>query len=584
MLLLYYDFPPAESRMENQLGKKRACSESSNAILRHGHRLEVYDCPSLSRARFVPQAMRRVVRKGAPSTSVSISEAARSDDGSLIGDSAGPAANAACPAMVQCSPSASCQRQAQKVESDSKLFACAETVERARHVSLGGTNWPSLLSYHFDHRRVKTGLGRCLPGEISERGLDVGAEVLPHKCARTPGSPAGVNSLSRTYHGVARTDQVGQYGDGSVYKPSRGVAIPVHDENNERGAVVGPQSSSLTQSHSPSREVECGGRHVITRGADLGRVALTPESNSFNLATFRPSTGGLVRHERIDSLSSMVFDTGQRRALGDRRSSESMAEIETICVSAHSFDSSCAGQSQIGADLANISSPALGEPGVVRGSNSADARLPMGNPSEQRFAFPSERISSAPVPAEVEVVGLAPEREYLLNAGLSSAVVSTIQSARAVSTRSLYSLKWRAFQRWCAQKGEAPSHCEVGVILEFLQELFDKGLSPSTLKVYVAAISACHVSTGQSSIGNHALISRFMKGVRRLRPVEPLRAPSWDLSLVLRALTEPPFEPLDAVDVRIMSFKTALLLALVSAKRVSELHAVIAPVMYYFWS
>lgn len=67
----YYDFPPAESRMENQLGKKRACSESSNAILGHGHRLEVYDCPSLSRACFVPQAMRRVVRKGAPSTSVS---------------------------------------------------------------------------------------------------------------------------------------------------------------------------------------------------------------------------------------------------------------------------------------------------------------------------------------------------------------------------------------------------------------------------------------------------------------------------------------------------------------------------------
>lgn len=39
---------------------------------------------------------------------------------------------------------------------------------------------------------------------------------------------------------------------------------------------------------------------------------------------------------------------------------------------------------------------------------------------------------------------------------------------------------------------EDPLHCSIGIILSFLQSLFDKGLSPSTLKVYLAAILAYH--------------------------------------------------------------------------------------------
>ena len=47
----------------------------------------------------------------------------------------------------------------------------------------------------------------------------------------------------------------------------------------------------------------------------------------------------------------------------------------------------------------------------------------------------------------------------------------------------------------------------------------------------------------------------------------------WDLLVVLRALTGPPFEPLDTVDIKFVSLKTALLLALTSAKRVGDIQA-----------
>jgi len=50
-------------------------------------------------------------------------------------------------------------------------------------------------------------------------------------------------------------------------------------------------------------------------------------------------------------------------------------------------------------------------------------------------------------------------------------------------------------------------------------------------------------------------------------------APQWDLPLVLEALVTEPFEPLELSSLKALSWKTALLLALTSARRVSELAA-----------
>ncbi len=106
-----------------------------------------------------------------------------------------------------------------------------------------------------------------------------------------------------------------------------------------------------------------------------------------------------------------------------------------------------------------------------------------------------------------------------------------------------------------------------------LQELLDRGLFFSEIKVYLAAISACHVGFGDVTPGAHLLAMRFLKGVRQLRPVVKSSVPSWDLVLVLEALFGSPFEPIQSADMKFLSNKTALLLALTSAKREGDLHA-----------
>ncbi len=71
------------------------------------------------------------------------------------------------------------------------------------------------------------------------------------------------------------------------------------------------------------------------------------------------------------------------------------------------------------------------------------------------------------------------------------------------------------------------------------------------------------------SLGKHDLIVRFLKGARRMNPSRSPLVPSWDLAGHQRG----PFEPLDSVELKFLSLKTALLTALTSIKRVGDLQA-----------
>ncbi len=139
--------------------------------------------------------------------------------------------------------------------------------------------------------------------------------------------------------------------------------------------------------------------------------------------------------------------------------------------------------------------------------------------------------------------------------------------------RRLYALKWSVFAAWCSTRGTDPISCDISLILSFLQELLDKGRSPSTLKVYVTAIAATHAPIAGQLVGRNNIVVCFLKGSRRLNPPRPFTIPTWDLPTVPGALKGPPFEPLQSVDLWSLLLKTTLLLALASVKRMGDLLA-----------
>ncbi len=215
-------------------------------------------------------------------------------------------------------------------------------------------------------------------------------------------------------------------------------------------------------------------------------------------------------------------------------------------------------------------SPVLAGPSMVFGPEFSPRRLSMGDSSQEGSPLTSGGYDPSPPPGVMEAVGVAPEGAQLIASGLSTEVVETIFQSRAPSTRKLYGLKWRLFT---GDHQLDPVNCPVGTVLEFLQARFSAGLSHSTLRVYVAAIASYHAPMGGQSVGKDPLITRFLRGVMRLRPRVRSRVPPWDLAVVVEALYKLPFEPIKEVSDRLLTLKTVLLLAISSLKRVGDLQA-----------
>ncbi|XP_071994691.1 uncharacterized protein [Engystomops pustulosus] len=171
--------------------------------------------------------------------------------------------------------------------------------------------------------------------------------------------------------------------------------------------------------------------------------------------------------------------------------------------------------------------------------------------------------------ATSKAYGLDPERAYLMTKGLSTGVIDTIQASRKPVTNAIYAKIWKKFCTWCGDYPPSPENPNLGQILDFLQAGFSLGLKPSTLKVQISALSIYF----DLPLADHRWIRRFIKGCSRIKPRIHNPVPSWDLSLVLNILTEPPFEPLDSANIKILTFKTIFLIAITTARRLGEIQA-----------
>ena len=137
----------------------------------------------------------------------------------------------------------------------------------------------------------------------------------------------------------------------------------------------------------------------------------------------------------------------------------------------------------------------------------------------------------------------------------------------------MYQSRWQIFCGWCRGRGVAPVNPTVPVVVDFLIHLrLDKGLSVSAVKGYSSALNSVLVLKGRDLAASREIAMLLRNFSRSVNPVE-LRPPAWDVSLVLQSLTGAPYEPLWTCEECFLAQKTLFLLALASAKRIGELHA-----------
>ncbi len=283
------------------------------------------------------------------------------------------------------------------------------------------------------------------------------------------------------------------------------------------------------------------------------------------------SGGGPLCFSRVIPVPALVLPEFPDDS-GHRCVRPSVAECQSVRVSANKADSGSTMQSEGEQCPPPSHSPILALPDLVLGANSPLVSVSLGDSDQAGLAVPASGQDLASSTRALEVVGMAHTGPRAVMNVLPAEVQETIASARASATRKLYSSKWGIFESWCLVRAIDPVNCPVGPVLEFLQERLTAGAAATTLRVYVAAIAAQR-ELDEIPLGRHRMVSTFMRGVRRLRPVRPMAVPSWDLSVVLEGLVTAPFEPLESASERILTLKVTILLALTLLKRVGDLQA-----------
>ncbi|XP_067290316.1 uncharacterized protein [Pseudorasbora parva] len=458
-------------------------------------------------------------------------------------------------------------------ESNACVRQSAQTLEKPRDSQKGDPLGGGVGEGHYNNGCVIKRLGSNSDGQSGEWCVASTSDSQAHKLLRTAGSVFSAKTFSELHQEPACFSENRQFYSGRLYQPTGRHTLASTAPVSEKADRVVQHEAFIHQGNPCSRDIEQRGRSVVQGKSSVRGVEASSPGGEADMAEVRSGCRRSLRLAGKRSMSSVFLSGGRKCTIGCGCVSPPMAERPTVCIPSSEPDFTHSSQGEGNGVVTDTDSSTV----AIQTLGSRDSSTTVGSavapPSPEGPPVTSRRGNLPSSPGQNSSLGLARERWNLSAAGLPPSVIHTIQSARASSTRSLYSNKWRVFEEWCGRSNIVPFQCSVRDILCFLQDLLDKGKAFSTMKVYLAAISACHVGFGDKTAGQHPLICRFMKGARRKRPVARRMVPLWDLSMVLEALSQHPFEPLEAIGLKFLSLKTALLLALVTAKRVSDLQA-----------
>lgn len=124
---------------------------------------------------------------------------------------------------------------------------------------------------------------------------------------------------------------------------------------------------------------------------------------------------------------------------------------------------------------------------------------------------------------------------------------------------------------FCRSRDINPISASLEDGLDFLHQQYENGLSYSGINTARSALSTVLFLPDGSSFGHHPLVSRFLKGVFESRPSLPRYRTIWDVSVVLDYLKTLP--PLEEANLKDITHRTVMLVALLSGQRCQTVHA-----------
>ena len=180
---------------------------------------------------------------------------------------------------------------------------------------------------------------------------------------------------------------------------------------------------------------------------------------------------------------------------------------------------------------------------------------------------------SSPPAAERNNVpgGMETYRQRQRANGISEESAELLTKSWRTGTRVAYSCAWQKWHCWSTERSFDPFSAPVACFINFLTHLWKEGYEYSRINGYRSAVSALHEGIDGAPIGQHPLVKKALAGVFNDRPPKPRYTKTWDVGTVLRYMMS--LGSNNTLEDKILTYKLAMLLALTTASRASDIQA-----------
>ena len=425
------------------------------------------------------------------------------------------------------------------------------------------------------HRFQYDRLGRNLSRYRCQGGLDTGGKGISYQRSRTVGCVESTSDVQTRARRVSGDGSLGQYDSSGVYQEAgRNEVQEPHGGNTTTLQLAGTASNSLEMSPYPGSS-ECVSRFSVKRRSDSGhRVDDSSEDFGISVDGLGETHDRPIRHEAQLQVTNVCVSGSRQDGMASRRSLHDMGQSTRLRFSSNGHSSKSPSKVTAASMQDDSDSPVLAKATVVhnidRNASGLSTRTSQMGPATQ--ATPIRHLSQEA--GGVQLTRLEIVQRAHRNRGFSNKVATRMSQPQKQSSLKVYQGKWKLFCDWCQERDLDPlsiSNLQVADFLVHLHE--DRHLAPSTIEGYRTAISNTIKPVSGLDLGKDQHLSNLLANFQRDTTRERSSAPPWDLSLVLRKLTEEPFEPMHRASLKHATLKTVFLVALASGKRRSEIHA-----------
>ena len=106
--------------------------------------------------------------------------------------------------------------------------------------------------------------------------------------------------------------------------------------------------------------------------------------------------------------------------------------------------------------------------------------------------------------------------------------------------------------------------------MDFFTHLYEQGLTYSVINTARSALSSYITLEDGTSLGQHPLVSRLLRGIFQSKPPSPRYSETWDVSVVLHYLQG--LSPVGTLKLKELTLKLVTLILLVSGQRGQTVH------------